>query len=308
MQTSIALLAFTVLGLCHLRDIRKSWKQLALDDTQELEPETHPVQGFPITQAEYEIHGRKAFWLRSLSDFHKAQCFYSIALQIASFVFIYGKNQNRTDDMFLLLISANGLIPVATVLYTLLLLRRAKVYDVILAGISGLLASITGFGIVLGYPRTENVSDVDGPVSCGRLSPQWICAHTIEMEWNYHPDFFFAGGAAALDILMISLIIWYCLPTLRTHLNSKLPRHRMVNKKARMMLVLTLHILSILSLCSCIAFEYFFFHVILGNDNPYISHEWSFGQVVGITIWSAVIIDLIRYEFCEFCFLLIEEG
>ena len=303
MQTSIALLALIVLGIVHLQDIRKSRKQLALSDAQEFESETYPVQGIPIAQAEYDVGERKAFWLRSLSDFHKAQCFYSIALQIASFVFIYGKNKNRTDDMFLLLISADGIIPVVTVLYTLLLLRRVKVYDVILAGISVLLASITGFGIVLGYPWTENVSNIEGPASCGVLSPQWICVLTVEMEQNYHPDFFFAGGAAALDVLMISLIIWYSLPTLMTHPSSKyLCYSRMIKMKVSTKVVLALHIASILCIFSCTAFELFFFHIILQKDNEYVTHEWSFGQVVGITIWSAVIIDLIRYEACELIF------
>ena len=262
-----------------------------------------PIQGFPTAQAEYNNQGRLAFWIRSLSDFHKAQCFYSIALQIASFVFIYGENKNRTDEMFLLLISADGLIPVITTLYTLLLLGRAKVYDVILAGISVLLASITGFGIVLGYSWTKNVSDVDGPASCGKLSPQWICVLTIEMELNYHPDFFFTGGAVTLDVLMVLLIIWYSLPTLKTHLDSKYLRYpRMIDKKARRVVVLALHIFSILSIISCAAIELFFFHIILEDDNSYVAHEWSFGQVVGITVWSAVIIDLIRYEACEFGF------
>ena len=66
------------------------------------------------------MKGHFGFWLRSLSEFHKAQCFYSIALQIASFVTIYGKEKNRMDDTFPLLISADGILPVATVLYTLL--------------------------------------------------------------------------------------------------------------------------------------------------------------------------------------------
>ena len=287
-----------------MRGIRNSRKQSALSDAQDLESETHQVQGFPHAQAEYDNQGRRAFWLRSLSDFHKAQCFYSIALQIASFVLIYGKNKNQTDDMFLLLISADGLIPVVTVLYTLLLLGRAKVYDVILAGISVLLASITGFGIVLGYSWTENVSAVDGPASCGGLSPQWICVRTIEMQWNYHPDFFFAGGAAALDVLMLSLTLWYFSPTLMTRLNSKYLRYpRMINKKARRIVVLALHIVSILSIVLITAIELFFFHIILQKDNQYVTHEWSFGQVVGITVWSAVIIDLIRYEACESNFL-----
>ena len=121
------------------------------------------------------------------------------------------------------------------------------------------------------------------------------------MQWNYHPDFFFAGGAAALDVLMLSLTLWYFSPTLMTRLNSKYLRYpRMINKKARRIVVLALHIVSILSIVLITAIELFFFHIILQKDNQYVTHEWSFGQVVGITVWSAVIIDLIRYEACEF--------
>ena len=214
---------------------------------------------------------------------------------------IYGKNNNRTDKMFLLLISADGLVPISIVLYTLLVLGHVQVYDVIMAGASALLASITGFSIILGYSYTKNDSAGSWPVSCGRKSPHGICAITTDFNFNDHPNLYFIPGAVVLDILIVSLILVYFWPWLKSLTKSEmLDFPRRLSKRARTIIISALHIFVTLILLVCTAIEGCFLIGVLEPNNFYVSHDWSFGQVVGITIWSAIIVDLVRHELGEY--------
>lgn len=255
------------------------------------------------TQSRKDDEGHVRSWLFSLSDFHKAQCFYSIALQIASFVATNGKNRNRVDELFLLLISADGILPIAIALYTLVLLEQARNHDVVLAGISALLASITGFSIVLAYPSTTTIDGATWPASCGGLSPQGICdtIDFLNFDHNYYANLFFIGPAIALDILMASLVLQYCSPRLmRLRFLTMRARPQMLGRRVGMVLTSALHFGAVLIISICSAIELFFFSKLLvRDDNAFVPRHWSFGQVVGITIWSAVIIDLIRLEVGE---------
>lgn len=218
---------------------------------------------------------------------------------MASFVAIWGKDRNQTDDLYLLLISADGLVPIAITLYTLLLIGHAQPYDVFLAGISALLASITGFGVVAYYSSTKNISSTYWPASCGGQSPQWICDFSISFEVTGRPDLCFVGGATVIDVLICVLILGYCLPRFTPAHSKTLHCSRIINKKTRIVSSLVLQILTILSLLVCAGIEIWFLVMVLEKGNQYTSHNWSFGQIVGITIWFAVIVDLIRYELCR---------
>ena len=297
MQTIIALSAFAILGVYNLRRFYKSKKTLARGNVQGSKSRESPAQSSPTVQTRKDDKGHIGLWLQFLSDFHKAQCFYSIALQIASFVAIYGKSKNRTDDMFLLLISADGLVPISLALYTLLILGHAQVYDVVLAGTSALLASITGFSIILGYSFTKNASDGSWPTSCGSQSPHGICEIPTDFKFNDNPNLYFIGGAIMLDILIASLILVYCWPRLKSITGSKmLKRPLPISMRARTSIVISLHVFVTITLIACTIIEGCFFVGVLLPNNFYVSHDWSFGQVVGITIWSAIIMDLIRHE------------
>lgn len=297
MQTLIALMAFAILGAYNLRRVYQSKKNLAHGNFQGPITKGDPTQASQTVQRHKNDKGHIDLWLQCLSEFHKAQCFYSIALQIASFVAIYGKNKNRSDNMFLLLISADGLVPISIALYTLLILRHAQIYDVVLAGTSALLASISGFSVILGYSSVKNASDGNWSASCGRQSPHGICDLTTDFRFNENPNLFFTGGAIVLDILIASLILVYCWPRLKLLTGSKkLECPLLLSQRVRTVITFTLHVSVIIILLACTAIEGFFFVVVLQPYNFYVSHDWSFGQVVGITIWSAIIVDLIRHE------------
>ena len=297
MQTTIALSALISLGFHHIYRKYRLKTKTAWDIIRDSCFGTKSVHTLRNMQAPKEDKGRFHFWLCSLSDFHKAQCFYSIALQVASFVTIYGSNKNKTDDILLLLISADGILPVAIALYTLLLLGHAEVYDIALAGISALMASTTGFSIVFTYSSVTNITGAIGPSSCGGLSPKQICDLDLPFDGEMDPNIFFAWGVIMLDILICSMVLSYCLSELSLLDNLRLQLHlRAVSRVVRLFAVLASHLVTVLILLTCSAIELFFFVILLWEGNPFVSHNWSFGQIVGITIWSAFIVDLIRYE------------
>lgn len=300
MQALIALLAMVVIGSVHILQSGKKTSQHGLQASD------HKLNS---VEAKEEDNEHLNFWLRSLSAFHKAQCFYSIVLQIAAVVAIYGKNKNRADDEFLILISANGLVPVADTLYTLLLLQYAHLYDVILAGTSAFLASFTVVSIIFGFSSTVRVTGGDWPASCGGLSPYFVCDAQMDFDPVDFPsinpedlgsiaihspeaekDAKIIGGAIVFDIIMALLILSYFLPWLSTKIPAKIryfPRLTSVS------------IPVFLVLCVGSGVDLYALKLFLSPENPLTSHEWSFGQIVGITVWSAVIVDVLRYEICK---------
>lgn len=57
-----------------------------------------------------------------------------------------------------------------------------------------------------------------------------------------------------------------------------------------------LHGSATLILIGCTIIELFFFGQLLLTKSIMGIHDWSYGQFVGITIWTAVIVDLVRHE------------
>jgi len=152
MQTIIAFLAFAILSSVRLHRVYRSKKQLAQGHADAAESPDQPVEAKSKVRTHDKDQGHIEICLNALSEFHKAQCLYSIALQIASFVALYGKNsayKDSFDEAYLLLLSADGLIPTSITFYTLMLFRYVNDYHIVLTSISALLASVTGFNLLL---------------------------------------------------------------------------------------------------------------------------------------------------------------
>ena len=236
-----------------------------------------------------------------MEEFHKVQCYYAIALLIASLVALYGRNEtekSQLDNGFLLLISANGLIPVSLTFYTLILVGRTTQYHVVLTVISALLASTTGFWIVKNYSLDRPISSEQWPVACGALSPQYICGLSFALEYVYNPQIIFAVCATLCDLLISFLVVRYTLSHFEVGALAQL-KQRLLPKgsKTRGLVKIVLHTLAVGILLACTLMELFFFVQLLFNKGTIMDvHDWSFGQIVGITVWLAVIVDLARHE------------
>ena len=254
----------------------------------------------PLPLGSKKSHSK--LWISAMGDFHKLQCYYAIALLVASFVALYGRNdaaRAQLDDAFLMLISANGLVPVSLTFYTLTLLRRTTPYHIVLTIMSALLASTTGFWIVRNYSLDQLATSEQWPDTCGALSPQYICGgYEFEMNDNYYPQIFFTIAATLCDILILYLVMWYTLSRFKNEYLARL-KERILPKGSRThrLVKAVLHTLAVVILLGCTTMELFFFVKLLFNRYTITDlHDWGFGQIVGITVWVAVIVDLARHE------------
>ena len=215
-QTLIALLGFAVLASVRLR------RHLAKERRERAAQHTMKKKGawmFPTQVAASpplgNEKGHSRLWIFAMREFHKLRCYYAIALLIASFVALYSRNDTeraQLDDVYLMLISANGLIPVSLTFYSLMLVRRTTPYHAVLTIVSALLASTTGFWIVKNYSLNQPFTSEQWPDTCGALSPQYICGgFEFEMNDNYDPQIFFAVAATLCDMMICCLVVWYTL-------------------------------------------------------------------------------------------------
>lgn len=159
-------------------------------------------------------------FLRYLSDFHKLQCYYSITLQIATLIALYGplstthSIRNPFDEAFLLLISINGILPIALILYALALFGKASAYHLSLSGLSAILATDTGFTIVkllsepYGSAQQSRGSYIDWSPATGGLAPEVICGrrYVINYPKKLKPEKIFMVGAVLCDVLMMGIV------------------------------------------------------------------------------------------------------
>ena len=303
-QTLIALLGFAVLASFRLR------RHLAKKKGERAAQHTIKEQGAWMSSSNIAANppplgnekSHSKLWIFAMGEFHKLQCYYAIALLIASFVALYGRNdaaRAQLDDAFLMLISANGLVPVSLTFYTLTLLRRTTPYHIVLTIMSALLASTTGFWIVRNYSLDQPATSEQWPDTCGALSPQYICGgYEFEMNDNYYPQIFFTVAATLCDILTLYLVMWYTLSRFKNQYLARL-KERLLPKGSRThrLVKAVLHTLAVVILLGCTTMELFFFVKLLFNKYTITDlHDWGFGQIVGITVWVAVIVDLARHE------------
>ena len=304
MQTLIALVAFVTLLTIHLRKLRPSQQQ---EDRRH--GKTISIESLSRIKPPVAERTHTSLWLHLTSEFHKLQCYYSIVLQIASLTALYGNDtpaRNTYDETFLLLISANGLVPVSLTCYALTWFDYLDSYSVILTVLSALLASITGFHIVVTFPAVDGKVMVGGtwPATCGGLSPTGICGMNDTLGYHLWPNHFFIAGGMACDVIILSLTLRYLTSYISFH--GRRSRHREqrlvgegpASKRgvARWIGIIT-RTTTITTLIFLTAIEFFFFKLLLIDHNNILdNNNWSFGQIVGIATWSAVIVDLIWHE------------
>ena len=300
MQTVIALAGFAVLSSAYVRRVYRSKEKWSFGDLIANESLSMCPKPAPNDCTYWQDRPHLSLWLNSVSEFHKTQCYYSIALQLASFVALWGRgsvNRNQDDELFLLLIGADGLVPVALTLYTLALHRRADSYHVVLAVLSALLASITGFAAVVIFPSTTVLTGGQWPEVCGGRTPQGVCGQTQDFKSAYYPNRWFIAIAFLCDLLILVIMALYISTRVadpRRFMRARHFLHRF--KSLRALTNGFLHGCATLISIGCTIVELFFFVRLFESKNVLDLHEWSFGQIVGITIWIAVIVDFVRHE------------
>ena len=271
----------------------------------------------------------------TLADFHKAQCYFAIALQIASLVVVSfePRSINYTDQNFLLLVSLDGMIPIVMGLYALMTFGKKSWYMISLSVITVVLASASG-GYIASHVLLSGsgsggqrsiANGVAWPAACGGNGPQSICAGIGVNSSDYDDDnrvFLILLGI--LDVLTALLVLWkVCVDSTKTwstacdwlakrltvqtksqalepdsHVSSPYgPSPRSIQRVVRIFC----HVLSSLVLLLCLAVEFFYFGKIFMS--AFVNFKsWGFGQIVGITMWTGVFVEAAYLEYCESCF------
>ena len=248
--------------------------------------------------------------LRYLSEFHKLQCYYSITLQIAALIALHGPSstthsiRNPFDEAFLLLLSVNGILPIALTLYTLALFGKITLYLIFLTSLSVILASDTGITIVklLSEPydsaKGTRGSSVDWPAATGGLAPEAICGrrYIINYPKKLRPEKIFMVGAVLCDALLVALVVQWCFKKWSSRPSS--PHQSRRSKKMAGRAKSAGHMAAASIFLFCASMEYFFFYQMLVPQYDRIVNvqDWGFGQIVGIAVWAVVIIDFARHE------------
>jgi hypothetical protein len=261
----------------------------------------------------------------TLAEFHKAQCYFTIALQIATFVITYNKSSPTTyiDQNFLLLVAIDGLLPVTLTLYSLMTFGKRSWYMISLSIISVVLSTANGIHINRTFVSFTDVPGF-GPKTCGGVGPVGLCfgigANNIYIDDSVLSNEFYVIMIIA-DISAGCLVIWKLLTeatnwwSLFTKMLAKrfvarmkstsgltadeLLRCDKVNHRIQLITVIVFHFLIAVALLGCSAFDLYLLQQLLAS--PFVdAKSWGFGQIVGITIWMGVILELVYLEWSEY--------
>jgi hypothetical protein len=262
-----------------------------------------------------------------LAEFHKYQCYFSIAMQIASLVTII-TNMDSTSAInqdYLFLASINGLVPIILTLYTLMTFGVKSWYIIILSIITIILSSAARSLLsaqILGVRATYGnviMTRGSGPsAACGNVGAMWMCEFIgPNTAWSYKtiPQEFLAA-MVGLDTVAVSLVLWkLCTETTNAwETASRWITNRVFHQRGKcqaagnnqtasallLMVQIVLHSLTTVIILGYVGIELYEFHDAFRSSD----WSWGFGQTVGIATWAGIIVELVYLECSESSFLL----
>lgn len=253
--------------------------------------------------------------IMGLVEFHKAQCFFSIALQIACIsegIF----NFDLLKAVLFLPLSMNGILPVVFAFLLLTRYGRASVYLMGLTGASWFLATVVFWALSANAPLNKHgidsalyvqiVTMLSANPACGGHSAQALCGHkgvnynllqianaaVPIMLWIWcwcSLCFFVLVGHFALR----KTIIWICFKIQASRRLTWFLEQSCYSKLIGKDLIafgMRAFCITILTFLACFGFQ-FFASWTLFHHNLINAHNWTFGQVIGINIWLQPLIE-----------------
>ena len=258
----------------------------------------------------------------ALLDFHRAQCYFITAIEIAALVLAsqaYNDFKNNKppavfDILLALPLSLNGIVPVAFSLSCIALYSRLSWHIILLStvpiALSTAVLALTNIWIL-------RISDAFGPdmlgVNNAGVAYQYIPTFTAVICGSRSGNLKNVLNRRDIRFAIIWLIYTYCIAwalwcllmqvfkngtknSLRARMlaglkNSCLGRLESVlrNKLAAYGFAISL---VIWGLC----FVYDFYLYSLFTRSNLVSGEWSFGQIIAVTVWIPSIVELLYIE------------
>jgi len=257
-------------------------------------------------------------------DFQKAQCFFVLALEIATLnIVTKPEKMAATFGSFLLpflsiqydlmsAVSMGGMVPVTFTLLTIHIADRRSWFLLFLTSLTVVVSTTTYILLLQRGSDTKAGSQIYVPLTCGTGDPTQYCASDFsELK---KPTFWKSPGATSMVISVITLVVlvidhfahifqpsWFKLrrktdDPWALSFGPLTPHDRRVNQ-------------TILASCYfiwtavCAAYIWAFTQIFrtLSISNPSSTSAppggnqgpaWSFGQIVAITVWAPSVIEL----------------
>lgn len=252
--------------------------------------------------------------LSTLDDFHRAQCCFAIAIDIASLITLFSGHERvtRIDRNAITLASFAGTLPTLVVFCALLLHKEDGLpYTVYLTCFTWLLSLITGYlplTSLLSPPHDIGMFSPDyigaQPLECGRMSPTQVCeewgVESRQMSW-------IISISSVCTIFLI--LMYYVIPLAYNLYDSRLPKkwrdqvsksfpkpiqgrvqprvsRRYCSLGMQQGLRALVYVAMIAGMTNCGLYVGMILEYIEKGE---INTEWGFGQVVAVSVWMPTI-------------------
>lgn len=254
----------------------------------------------------------------ALVEFHKAQCYFSFSLQIAALVLIAQNSSTKDmpdyqDARLMPGISMTGIVPVIFTLTCISRYGRQSWYLIILSSVTGILAtatliSITRFWAVLDAPVPDTgIADFDSATRkavCGTMNWSDICNPYSATAIDRVPLRYTWAVWAICCLWLIYCVLSKLLfgapknpRVARLVENWKTPDNRL-RASIHFVPLSCYRSLGLLSWMFCFAFQLYYYAAYFLDG--LVSTQWTFGQIISVTVWMPSIVEYLYLEFCKF--------
>ena len=268
----------------------------------------------------------------ALVSFHKSQCYFASAIQIAALVLSQksfqglksasedGDFEDFLDTAVMNLLATSGFVPVCLVLVCITRYGRQTWYIIILSSVTFPLATATlasSYVFVHRYGKPddfygsvggENVDDTECPLNgdisgilyplCGssQLNHNALSSSTVSNVWIW--------------LVWLNCMIWTILCLVKKIIDT--PRKMPANERSAMRFITMTRVNPLYSGLSknrtgmivflitaglCFGAQFALFSVYLRHS--FISSAWTFGQIIAVTVWIPSLVEYLYIEYSK---------
>lgn len=276
-------------------------------------------RGSPARQSRYPQLHRPAL-ISAYNEFHRAQCLFTAAIQIAALVILrnnpinYSKQMLHLNYGFLQVVAISGLISVTYTYLFLSYTTQRSTYRFILTMTAFVLAT-AGFASFTTYYQDFVEAHPDGNTNlpaCGNVDISQLCTSN---RWSFGVE----GGSIGImwwfythcSLSMLHITLDFISPLYLS--KTVVALYRLYRCKGKPELGWRAYYREqqgapsehgITATCLVFLLPYVpIFAVqfgILITFFQYVSNDtWSFGQIIAITVWTSVLLEFIQLEICK---------